>query len=470
MRLRRFLSAVLAATVLAGLGGAAYLARDTWQPWLDRLRPSPAAPAESDGGHDHHGHGSVERVKLSPQARANLRLEVAPARPESYWKSVYMPGMVVDRPGLSDRGVTAPVAGVVATIAAQPGDTVEPGEALFTLRIVSELVQNSQSELFKATRDLQLNREQIDRLTAGARSGTIPEARLIEFRSQERRLQASVQAYRQELLTRGLTPEQIAAAAEGRFVTEVTVAAPRLPANADRLVSLASASEPPAGADGQPPPAFEVQELKVQLGEQVQAGQVLCLLANHQALLVEGRAFKQEAPLLARVAQHGWPIRAEFAEDVAAAWPPFDNRLPIRHLANTVDPVSRTFAFYLPIDNQSRTYARDGQTFLIWRFRPGQRVRLRVPVEELTGVFVLPPEAVVREGPEAYVFRQNGDFFERRPVHVLYEDRGGVVVANDGSIGAGQFIARNGAAALNRALKALAAGGEGGHDHHGHDH
>jgi len=45
-----------------------------------------------------------------------------------------------------------------------------------------------------------------------------------------------------------------------------------------------------------------------------------------------------------------------------------------------------------------------------------------------------------------------------------------VILANDGSIGGGQFIARNAAAALNRALKAQAAGGDGGHDHAGHDH
>ena len=137
----------------------------------------------------------------------------------------------------------------------------------------------------------------------------------------------------------------------------------------------------------------------------------------------------------------------------------------IRHLANTVDPVSRTFAFFLPLENQSRTFERDGQTFMVWRFRPGQRVRLKVPVEKFEGVFVLPAGAVVREGPEAYVFRQNGDLFERKPVHVLHEDRSEVVVADDGSVGPGQFVVRNHAAALNRALKASAGGDEHGHDH-----
>jgi hypothetical protein len=52
---------------------------------------------------------------------------------------------------------------------------------------------------------------------------------------------------------------------------------------------------------------------------------------------------------------------------------------------------------------------------------------------------------------------------------VLHEDRTEVVVANDGSVGPGQFVVRNHAAALNRALKAAAGGGGHGHDH-GHEH
>jgi len=45
-----------------------------------------------------------------------------------------------------------------------------------------------------------------------------------------------------------------------------------------------------------------------------------------------------------------------------------------------------------------------------------------------------------------------------------------VVVANDGSINVGNHVALNGAAQLNRVLKAKAAGGEGGHGHEGHVH
>ena len=86
-------------------------------------------------------------------------------------------------------------------------------------------------------------------------------------------------------------------------------------------------------------------------------------------------------------------------------------------------------------------------------------MRLRVPVERMENVFIVPKEAVVQEGPDAFLFRQNGDLFERKPVHMLYEDRLYSVIANDGSVPPGVYVAQNGAASLNRILKAQSASG-----------
>jgi hypothetical protein len=83
-----------------------------------------------------------------------------------------------------------------------------------------------------------------------------------------------------------------------------------------------------------------------------------------------------------------------------------------------------------------------------------------VPIEQFHDVIVLPAAAVVREGPEAYVFRQNGDLFQRLPVHVIHEDRLFVVLANDDSVQAGAYIAQGSAASLNRVLKAQSASGQ----------
>jgi biotin carboxyl carrier protein len=440
------------AAILAGAAAAGWLTRDTWRPWLAKPAAS-ATAAGAAGGHDHAA--PADRVALSPQAAANLHLVSEPLKPQTYWRSLQVPGIVVERPGQSDRGISAPMVGVVTHIHALPGDTVRPGDPLVTLRLISEYLQNTQSELFKTTRDVQLTQEQKDRLAAAAREGTVPEARVIEIDQQLRRLAAAAQSYRQDLLTRGLSPEQVAEAAAGKFATTVRLVAPR-PAAGEKPVSSGSVAPSVAERLDQ---AFEVQELKVDLGQQVQAGQAILILANHQSLYIEGQGFNQEAALFERAAQQGWAVQAEFAEDAADTWPPATAAFRIHHLSNTIDPASRTLSFYLPLANQSRSYDADGRTFLIWRYRPGQRVRLHVPVERFDNVFVLPAEAVAREGPEVYVFRQNGDGFDRKPVRLLYEDRRSVVLANDGSVAPGQYVAQNRAASLNRVLKAKSASG-----------
>ena len=400
----------------------------------------------------------AKTLRMTEQARKNLGLKSKPAKPQVYWRTIEIPGEIIDRPGYSDRGVTSPAVGVVTEVHAFPGDTVKPGDRLFTLRLFSEYLQNTQAELFKATREIQLITEQRARLEGLVKAGGVPESRLIELDNQLRRQTALIQSFQQDLLTRGLNPDQIKSVTEGTFVSSIEVVAPpaiEQPEDATSIQPVAFHITPDSGNDL----AFEVQELNVQLGQQVQAGQLLSILANHQSLLIEGHAFKREASSLAKAAENRWPIRCSFAEDDQTDWPLFDQTLEIRHLANSVNSETRTFDFFVSLRNQSRGYEKDNRTFVVWRFRPGQRVRLQVPVEELKDVLVLPSAAIVREGPEAYVFQQNGDLFNRLPVHVLYEDRLQTVLANDGSVKTSHYLAQSAAASLNRVLKAQAASG-----------
>jgi multidrug efflux pump subunit AcrA (membrane-fusion protein) len=443
------------------VGLAAYLTREQW------LAPHIHEDHTEEAEEGHQDHDNPNGVKLSAQARANLRLVVRPVEVQDHWRSVQLPGVIVERHGQTDRAITAPAGGVITRIQAFPGSTVKPGEALFVLRLSSEYVQNTQTELFKASQEITLTREKKKRLADAARTGAVAESMIIELDNQERRQTALVKAFRQDLLIRGLTAEQVNRVMEGDYVKEVTVGAVPPAPEPKHLVSSQEATA--NGAPPEPTQDFEVQELKVQLGEQVQAGQLLAVLSNHSLLYIEGRGFKKEARLLEQAAEREWPVEAEFPEEEASSWPSQGQPLHIRHLANAVDPVSRTFAFYVPLANQFRTYEKDGRTFLLWRFRPGQRVRLKIPVEELKGVIVLPAGAVVREGPEAYVFRQNGDVFDRVPARVLYEDRSQVVLANEGSVAPGMYVATNGAASLNRVLKAQRSEGGQAPDH-GHAH
>jgi membrane fusion protein, heavy metal efflux system len=441
MYIRTLAVMLLTATTLAVAAGL-WLTQETWRPWLIAEQPTATE-------HDHAHGEEKDRVKLTPQARANLRLVVKPvALRDEYWRTLLVPGQIVEQPGRSDRTVAAPVTGVVEAILAVPGDTVRPDGKLFTLRLNSESLQSTQTELFKTAQEVKISQKQSRLIEGSVRSGALPEQRLIDLQFQLDRFAAARKAYRADLTARGFSPEQLDQVEEGTFVRQTTVRAPN-----------------ESGTDA----LFEVEELKVQPGEQVQQGQTLCRLADHRHLFVEGRAFKEDAALVERSIANNWPVRVEVVQETGGDWKPIEQAFAIHHVTNTTDADSTAFSFYVPLVNPHREHKRDGRTLRLWTYRAGQKARLGVRVEKFEKVFVLPAAAVVREGPETYVFRQNGQVFDRVAVHVRFEDAGNVVVENDGSLVEGDYVAHNAAAALNRALKAAQESGHGGHDHH-HDH
>jgi hypothetical protein len=453
---------VLPLALVAAIGAftiGATWTRELWLPWFEVISDG------KDSGETHPAHGPNERIKLSKQARENLRLVVKPIEPQTFRRAIQLPGVVVERRGKGDQSIVAPVAGVVKMVHALPGDVIHLGEALMTLRINSEPLQMSQTELFKTAQEIKITGAQKSRLETVAKTGDVAQVRLLELQYQLDRLGAARKAYRADLALKGLLPNAIDQVENGNFIKEIVV---RVPAVAEEIKSK---SVNPSMKATSAEPLMEVEELKVFLGEQVQAGQLLGYLSNHQNLYIEGRGFREDTPLLEKTAAKGWPLQTTIQEEKAGSWPPLEKPLTILYLANNIDPMSQTFPFYVPLPNQYREYNHDGKKYRIWRFRPGQRVQLGVPIQDFDNVFVFPVAAIVREGAEAYVFRQNGDMFERKPVHIVFEDSANVLVANDGSILPGNYIAQNAAEALGRALKAESEkGGGGGHDHHGHSH
>lgn len=456
MRLMNLFRNLVGPLLVVVAAGVAWQTRDTWKDWLVRTKDADDDDAAKAPHSDH-----AERVIISEQAQRNLRLVVKEANLTTYWRKIYLPGTVVDRPGHSDRGIPAPISGVVISVNGVPGKTVRPGDELFRLRLVSESFQSSQMELFKSVRELEIVQKERKRLES-IPSLAVPTTRLLELQYQEDRHTVLIKAHRQDLQTRQLTREQIADVEKGLFVTEVIVRMPERAGHAHGLPTGTTSTAESKNVE------YEIQELKVNLGDHVQAGQILAYVADHRRLYVEGRALKQETQLLAKAAKEGWPVEAEFSEAEGDLPAESLKELAIEYLGPTMDASGLTLPVYVPFENPVREYKIRDRVYRAGLHRPGQKVLLKVAVAKMADVFVLPTAAVVREGPEAYVFRQNGIAFDRRPVHVLYEDFDHVVIANDGSILPGvHYLAQNSAAALNRVLKASQAEGGGGH-HHDH--
>ncbi len=160
------------------------------------------------------------------------------------------------------------------------------------------------------------------------------------------------------------------------------------------------------------------------------------------------------------------------------------HRLKLLYLADRIDPDTRAFLFYLRLPNQvlrpertvvegppakEKQQSKSGPRFIDWRFKPGQRFDLRVPVKQWPECIKLPIDAVVDEGVESYVFVQNGKKFQRVPVHVEYRDRQWAVIPKEnGTVFEGDVLAANGAYQLHLALKNKAGGGVDPHAGHGH--
>lgn len=431
---------------------AGFIWRDQWLPLLD---PKPSGEANRASAAAKKGGKSQDSEKkkiiLSDQAIANLGVQAKSELPETYWKTLQVPGMIVDRPGRSDQGVISPVDGVVEKMNYFPGDTVRPGDVLYTIRILSETLLQTQTNLFKDTQNMSLAEAKKKRLEGSA--AAIRGVLIIEAANEIKRLKAAIKGYQQELFSRGFTQQQLQDIAKGEFVRDLDIVVPdrvsqSRSVNASVVMQTTGKEIKPAAV-----PTFEIQECEINLGQQVKTGQMLCLLANHRLLAIEGRAFRNETQLLERSVREGWPVEVDFQEEGSTHWPAMKQQFHIEYLSNVIDPVNRTFAFRMPLENESRVVQRSGQDQVLWRFRPGQKVRLSVRVEELNNVFVLPAGAVAREGAEAYVFTQNVNTFYRQAVRVLERDRRHTVVANDGALTPGSFVVQGSAEQLNRMLK-----------------
>jgi hypothetical protein len=179
-------------------------------------------------------------------------------------------------------------------------------------------------------------------------------------------------------------------------------------------------------------------------------------------------AFEQDAHALTEAAQQSLPVSA-WIESNGDGTQELSN-LRVLYIQNEVERDSRALKFYVSLPNQlSRNdTSQDGRRFIAWRYRPGQRVDVMVPVERWAQRIVLPVDAAVKEGAEWFVFQQNGGQFDRKPVHVEYRDQRWAVIENDGSLFPGDIVAASGAYQMHLAMKNKAGGGVDPHAGHNH--
>lgn len=444
--------------------------------------------AHEDDGHDHAGHDEMASLELSPQSLKNLGLTpeyLQPIKLSDFYRTVTIPSIIVAMPGRTNIQVSSPMIGIVQHVHAVSGEAVVQGDLLFEVRLTYEDLVDTQTQLLKNLSDREIEQREVARLEEVTRSGAVAGKLLLERQYALQKLESSIAAQRAALKLHGLSDDQVETIVrERRFLRDLTIVAPGIDTHShdandmrlsDRRFRAASFNGPVAlNGMGQPneiptaqPIPMTVDQLGAAKGQGVQAGEMLCTLSDYSALYIEGKAFEQDAPAIAAVAANGWPIEAIVPAVAGQETVP---DLKVAFVASAVDAQSRTLSFFVNLPNSilRDEETAEGQRFVTWKYRIGQRLELRVPVEAWEKQIVLPVDAAVKDGADWFVFQQNGDHFDRVAVHVKHRDQRYVVIESDGAIFPGDVVALRSAHQMQMAIKNKS--GAGADPHAGHNH
>lgn len=452
----RFVIAIVAAVAAIGL---IFVGPTLWEQYRQMIAARSASSEEpghdEHAGHDHDhahaGHDASTEISLSPQALKNIGYQPITVELANYEKSISLPGMIVERPGKSQIRISAPLGGIVSKVYVIQGEAIEAAAPLFDIRLTHEELVSAQGEFLATTEELDVVNKEIARLEA-ITDGVVPGKRIVDQKYERQKLEGRLRAQREGLLLHGLSTAQIDEIEKSRqLLKSLTIRSPKHEDDADCTGSH----------------LFHIQTIDVQLGQQVDAGTALCVIADHCALYIEGTAFEDDAERLREAAAAGVNVSVDLL--VRNQREPAIQGLKLLYLGDQVDQVSRAFHFYIKLPNKIVLDRTDeSHRFLQWQFKPGQRVEVSIPTERWRDRIVVPADAVVGDGAESYVFQQVGKHFHRTPVHVEFRDQKTVVIANDGAVFPGDIIAGKGAFQIHQALKNKSGGGIDPHAGHTH--
>ncbi len=460
-----------------------------WRP-LSQLIDGVLESNRSTVSADHSGSGDAHpaskpdqtSLELTSQARKNLGLTaefLKPVELSTYRRSITVPAVVVAKPGRSSIIVSSPLNGVVTHVHAVTGEAVMPGDLLFEVRLTYEDLVETQTAYLKTISELEVENREIARLEEATRSGAISGKQLLERRYAIEKLEAFAKSQREALRLHGLSDRQIdAIGKDGKLMGDLKIVAPNVDSHDDdHELRLSQILARPVSfspmADGHPKSTdhdlkpLVIENLQIHKGQAITAGERLCSLSDYSQLFIEGKAFENDIAAISEAATQGWTVDAMLSGSRGTE---IVRDLKIVFVSNSIDSESRTLSFFVELPNsmvRDETNA-DNQRFVSWKYRLGQRLEIRVPVDLWADQIVLPVDAIVKDGADWFVFQQNGSTFTRVPVHVRYRDQTSVVIANDGSIYPGDVIARKASHQMQMAIKNKSGGGADPHAGHNH--
>lgn len=355
------------------------------------------------GGHELAGLFFLGVLRISPETARTIGLEVEPVARQVVEQTLSLDG-ALDVPPQRRTTASSQLSGKLVKIRVDRGQTVAAGETL--AEIASLELQDTQLELLRQHLDGQLWRGALDRLRGVV--GSLPRRVLLETEGRARTVETKLASLRQQLLTLGLTSEQIDGVLQSNRVIEM------LPVRA-----------PIDGA---------VVDLNRRLGQVVRADESLFEIHDLSHVWVQAFVSQRDS---ARV-QVGQSARVRLV-----AYPDVEFAGAVSRLGPIIGAESRTQAAWIELRQQPAAALQHNMT-----------ARVTLTIDRPLACIAAPRSAVVQDGLRNYVFVRKPDgTFERRRVEVgraddrLVEIRGGLSV--------GESIATRGVSQLQTAYAAV---------------
>lgn len=423
-------------------------------------------------------------VSIAESSMAYLGLEIGKFQRRDYFQNIRVPAEIVERIPEGRRHITSTFQGRIKQVYVTKGQAVAPGDKLFELRVMDNELSASQVELLDTLSKLEANEKQLARLKPLVESGVVAGKRILEFQLEKEKLQQKKEALSQGLDIQGMDADQLKKLiTEQQLFRVVTVTAPPLKPDfqaseprqdAELKFSSVALSIAPNSETGY----FTVESISALEGANIKSGDSLCELTHHGSVLVKGMAYETDMEKIGEVGQKGWSFTAEFGDGFHGEEAGMiRDGLQLFQIENHVDEQSQTYPVYVELNNEIINEHRDelGRRFINWRFKPGQRSHLIIPITQWQKQWVVPRESVVFDGPQAFVFQKVNHIhegpdgvmheFAKTPVKVLHQDRKFFVLEKSELIKSYERYALDQAYQLNLILKSSANEGGGGHAH-----
>ncbi|MDR2875137.1 MAG: efflux RND transporter periplasmic adaptor subunit [Methylobacillus sp.] len=335
-----------------------------------------------------------EVIAMTPAQQKSLGIAVAPVETASGFSSHRLPGEIMV-PVEQERVVTAPQPGLIDAVHVAPGQTVKKGQPL--AHVSSPELVELQRDYLQALTQTRLAKNKADRDAELYKDGIIAERRYLESKAGHEELSALLSQRKQALRLAGMGD--------------------------DAITRLANRQEFSSGLTITAPMAGDVLESMVTAGQRIDAMMPLFRIGHLTPLWLEIHA----------------PVETlgDVKEGMAVRIPKYEAEGRVITIIRSINKNDQTMHIRAEIRKNAE------------RLAPGQFVEAELVSGNDGQQFVVPRNAVTRNGADSYVFVQNAQGFAPLKITVLSEQADRIVFS--GNLAAGSKVAVSGTAAIKAA-------------------